>query len=904
MGLTKTIIICGDRTEDHNLNECPGMKVAKQRVFAAIDFKTRKGGIDYLRELIEIGLDIGARNEIKTFILARPSKGAKTINLTHSYQLWAPFEQIKGAKDEKKVWRIKQTLGVKEEPVSLPDSSKESWPGAATGAEILVIDDLGLGFCDAIANIKEFFTAISPKQIVFKTSNLLNPSLLLRWLFEGTAESNKYLEKTTIVLSVAALRDRGASISRGLSWDKTIEETVAEMKTGCSSLDLARCARTIIHFGYEGIACFERARNSDGPVMKFFLYHPWEHEGMFLEKRPGMAFGILSSIVSSVVCHFVEPAACPMFLALGRGVAAARSAHEAGGGKSTEPLDEALANRSIRSVLRFDSSEQKHKEEPASIFRTAFNHNILSHQEMRNQTQIQSDLLRDVTGFDEEFVAAKAFEIVMRGYKKALEDVPMASYGNYVTADREEIERINAIKNLIAAYEMNRDEQKPLSIAVFGPPGSGKSFAIKQLAEELFGKNKAVLEFNLTQFTSRNELHVAFHKVRDASIKNKVPLVFWDEFDANKFEWLKEFLAPMQDAEFVAQGVAHPFGKAIFVFAGGTRSSFQDFCNQARDSEQQIDAKVVKRPDFVSRLRGYVNIKGPNPAGSVEADPSYIIRRAILLRSVIERGLRHLVDNDGVPSIDPGIINAILRIDEYKHGARSLESIVSMSELANRTRFTAASLPAQHLLDIHVNGEKFKDLVLEGQLDNDTIEIIAVALHNAWCKEKKAAGYVWGPVRHDGPGQRTNPRLMDYEQLPEDWKEDNRKPARLTKAKLHSVGLDIMRRNQATAMGFRPIKGPGQKKQTLSEIEHDIWLRDHLIKGFRAHEAGRGQKESVEKLFIHKDAVAFRGLSPKERKLDEANVEALWKKEIQNHYVIVKRKLRETNRPVKEAQTP
>jgi len=33
----------------------------------------------------------------------------------------------------------------------------------------------------------------------------------------------------------------------------------------------------------------------------------------------------------------------------------------------------------------------------------------------------------------------------------------------------------------------------------------------------------------------------------------------------------------MQDAEFKEAGAVHPIGKSIFVFAGGTRASYQAF---------------------------------------------------------------------------------------------------------------------------------------------------------------------------------------------------------------------------------------------------------------------------------------------------------------------------------------
>ena len=45
--------------------------------------------------------------------------------------------------------------------------------------------------------------------------------------------------------------------------------------------------------------------------------------------------------------------------------------------------------------------------------------------------------------------------------------------------------------------------------------------------------------------------------------------------------------------------------------------------------------KDAKKPDFLSRLRGYVNVHGPNQLGG--SDAAYVLRRAFLLRSLLER---------------------------------------------------------------------------------------------------------------------------------------------------------------------------------------------------------------------------------------------------------------------------
>ena len=55
------------------------------------------------------------------------------------------------------------------------------------------------------------------------------------------------------------------------------------------------------------------------------------------------------------------------------------------------------------------------------------------------------------------------------------------------------------MKKIINDYEAYDKGEKPLSIGVFGPPGSGKSFGVKQIAKETIQDVK-ILEFNLSQF--------------------------------------------------------------------------------------------------------------------------------------------------------------------------------------------------------------------------------------------------------------------------------------------------------------------------------------------------------------------------------------------------------------------
>src|SRR6185436_8107993 len=112
--------------------------------------------------------------------------------------------------------------------------------------------------------------------------------------------------------------------------------------------------------------------------------------------------------------------------------------------------------------------------------------------------------------------------------------------------------------------------------------------------------------------SSLSEFTHGLHTSRNITLEGKCPIVLIDEFDSafegKSLGWLKYLLAPMQDGQFREGDLVYKVGRAILVFIGGTRRSFEEFAGQMRNSEF-IDAKG---PDFVSRLRGHVNVRGIN----------------------------------------------------------------------------------------------------------------------------------------------------------------------------------------------------------------------------------------------------------------------------------------------------
>ena len=422
-----------------------------------------------------------------------------------------------------------------------------------------------------------------------------------------------------------------------------------------------------------------------------------------------------------------------------------------------------------------------------------------------------------------------AMQVVLEGPENALQGVPWGQFGNLLTVDRQEIESYRSIRNLVAEYTGQKQVSRPLSIAVFGTPGSGKSFGVTEMAKSLLLGQIETVTFNLSQFDSVDDLISAFHQVRDIGLSGKIPLVFWDEFDTALGEtslgWLRYFLAPMQDGKFQEGQINHPIGRAIFVFAGGTSTSMAEF--SARGAEAGF--KLAKGPDFVSRLKGFINVLGPNPINRREEDPYFIIRRAILLRSSLKRNVPQLFEKRGgkeLLNIDHGVLRALLLISQYKHGARSIESLFAMSQLTGSSSFKRSCLPSEAQLDLHVDGKRFLSLVQQVELEGPILERLAEAVHSIFCEGLRERGFKYG-VKTDEK-LKTHNALLPYAELSEELKEQNRMNVRDIPVKLELAGyiMTPARSNRP------PFDFPGELLEVLAEAEHERWMQSKLDAGW------------------------------------------------------------------------
>ncbi|MCB2180598.1 MAG: ATP-binding protein [Desulfobulbaceae bacterium] len=281
--------------------------------------------------------------------------------------------------------------------------------------------------------------------------------------------------------------------------------------------------------------------------------------------------------------------------------------------------------------------------------------------------------------------------------KSGFHNLRIFNIGHLRTTDPAEIGPVLTLQSVMDSYVTKESYQRPLCIGVFGPPGSGKSFAVKEVAKVIGTKFDGdpfdFFEFNLTQFAEPDEINSAIDLVRASVAKGKVPITFWDEFDCrydgHEFGYLRYFLPSMQDGVTYVHGIPHYIGRSIFVFAGGVKTSWQgmeEILTKGDPQDLQL-AKTLKIPDFMSRLRVVLDIDGidiPEELlrDSASRDELEELRRILLKRAFI---IAHQMDTHWKKAArkTSGLLLRLL-IAQYKFGARSIEAVIEASRAADR----------------------------------------------------------------------------------------------------------------------------------------------------------------------------------------------------------------------------
>lgn len=781
-----------------------------------------------------------------------------------------------------------------------------------------------------------------------------------------------------VVISVDDLRESGVPISLGLSWERTALDVVWHLLNYPLLAELCDCPRLIIRLGESGAIYWQRYTSTpkkDPPALlhrAWLIYDPRAIEGSYaagydrlgsmvgygaaftaalvqrLAKADNREFGLLLELpAQSDQTTGKEADIEPCVLGgIRAGLLAIRRLMRQGYGTD---LDQpsfpggALFVRAekdapafacqrvpiIRGALEPDRSYWRLLDQ---IFTNASEELRCAVELTATGRKLSKPLRADADKLDLQKAVLEPRAACL------LSQAPIAEFaGALRTYDRREIEHYRALHALIRDYIRIREPERPLSVAVFGPPGAGKSFGVKQVAKAL-NEHKPVRpitehSFNLSQYQTAAELADAFHLVRDDVLQGKIPLVFFDEFDTalgeRKLAWLRYFLAPMQDGEFLDRGSAHPIGQAVFVFAGGTCDTYRQFA--AHPGMTDPDFKAAKGPDFLSRLRGALDIpslnflapreprpaappnltqriaaipaevRGPNatpwpaladialtlltsptgpvatpgqppgtfdPYGPVEAFPcraAILLRRAGVLNYQLGKKGQALKQADGSLRVRPEVLRAILHLPDFEYGNRSFEALLDMSRLQGARNYTPSLLPPAVNLSLHASPEHFGQLVETGYPFSDQER-------DALAERIHRAYLAENPVNNDPSA------LLPWQDLhfPVHYRESNREQADDIPEKLRAVGLWI---RKISPDG--PKRDPAQAQRLierhlipLARFEHDRWVAQKRRQGWTAG-PDNTQESKNPSFLLHNCIFRWDDLTPAQQRLDHAAIRAI-----------------------------
>jgi hypothetical protein len=667
----------------------------------------------------------------------------------------------------------------------------ETLPPSSDNVKFLILQDAEGGFSND-ENAIDFFRKYRPRFVLYHMAHPLCSGEVWEVVRRGPHVQDGIQDPENVIVIVSAddLRAEGIELSHGLSWDKTCEDFVEQLGSVGKLVTLVTCAHLIVLFGCDGVI-YRRGLQAYRPIL---FFDPRSTEGEFYRQNLGSFPGIAEAFIAGFATKLLQTG--QLEDGIDAGLCAARRL--AGVGLVKGPIN---APEYPLSKTMHDLRQDK------NLIRLSIPSDAISSGSSPNWS-----LLDHLMGDPAEV----ARQIVMRGTLSIASRIPLAQFGRLILFDRHEIEQFRTLFNFIQEYSAV-PQTKPLSIALFGPRGSGRSFAAIQVARAASrGQKIRELRFDLSKFTHLDDLTAAFHSIRDCTLEGLFPVVYFTSFDTklsgSPLGWLPHLLAPMVAGKFLDHGQNRPTGPAIFFFGATAFKTYENFQHSATGG----DGNLTRAQEFLGCLHGYINMLGPDCAGW--DDRLYPVRRAVILRALLEDREPKLKVGDGI-SIDEGVLDGFLLVPTCKQGIRSLKLILSMSRLNGCSHFERAALPPQAQLDLHVDYPAFMRYMTGRILPESIREELAEKLHNTYQAQK----IVMARTNEERDMIKSN----QWSHLDEEFRESLRAQADDIPRKLRLISCFLSETQESRS----PVTAfTDDEQELLAENEHDRWNAERLQK--------------------------------------------------------------------------
>ncbi|MBI4870684.1 MAG: hypothetical protein HY814_03865 [Candidatus Riflebacteria bacterium] len=427
---------------------------------------TRPGGALMLAQFIKCAT--GAR------VLSQELSGLEAIppdEIVHSMATLARYRRMPRSGEKDLVYRVDRFKGFagptqgKPRALQIVDDDPD--------ADLVVLDDAGSEFRGDRAQWPRALEEGKAPLIVLKMNSPLAHGQLWDWLVQVPPQ------RLIVVVAADDLRLEDVNLSRRLSWERTAKDCVWQMSANPKLAPLAKPGHLVVRFGLEGAMLFSRL--ASGLEARLF-FDPKLAEDGFIDLNPGQMPGYAAAFVAALASKVAAGGPEAVGEGVRHGLLAARRLHVRGFGPTMDGRD-----NDCGPLFEADPSVDGHI---ADV--------VVPH---RHETALSETadpdywcILEEVTGPRLETVA---FNTVVFGTDAAMEDVPMGQFRHLTTLDRSEIESFRSIRNLIREYLESPKNTRPLSIAVFGAPGSGKSFGVREVAQSVAPDRLKELELNV-----------------------------------------------------------------------------------------------------------------------------------------------------------------------------------------------------------------------------------------------------------------------------------------------------------------------------------------------------------------------------------------------------------------------
>ncbi len=143
--------------------------------------------------------------------------------------------------------------------------------------------------------------------------------------------------------------------------------------------------------------------------------------------------------------------------------------------------------------------------------------------------------------------------------------------GDYVTRNDGFKNELMNLCDVLRTYVARKTVSRPLNLLLGVPPGSGRSFFVKQIAKAVPMKTEFD-EFCIPTFHSTDAIIGIFQRIQSAGVSGEIPFFLVDQVDGlvENQRVLKYFLEPMWKGVFRPGKQAMELGRAVLVYTTGT----------------------------------------------------------------------------------------------------------------------------------------------------------------------------------------------------------------------------------------------------------------------------------------------------------------------------------------------